>query len=73
MLQVNFRRRPLVAQSPARDQHQHVFSLALSSLTFATDHFDHLLKEGGPTIIGFGGDYDGVTRWVQLARRRLVR
>lgn len=70
MLQVNFRRRPLVAQSTVRDQHQqhHIFSL-----TFATDHFDHLLKEGGPTIIGFGGDYDGVTRWVQLARRRLVR
>lgn len=29
------------------------------------DHFDHIKKVAGAEIIGFGGDYDGVTRWVQ--------
>lgn len=28
-------------------------------------HFDHIKKVAGADIIGFGGDYDGVTRWVQ--------
>ncbi|XP_042339113.1 dipeptidase 1-like, partial [Plectropomus leopardus] len=26
------------------------------------DHFDHIKKVAGAGIIGFGGDYDGVTR-----------
>lgn len=26
------------------------------------DHFDHIKKTGGADIVGFGGDYDGVTR-----------
>lgn len=33
------------------------------------DHFDHIKKVGGAEIIGFGGDYDGVTRWVQSFSR----
>lgn len=48
-------------EGPTSQQHL-VFSLIPSSLTFAADHFDHLKKIGGPEIIGFGGDYDGVTR-----------
>lgn len=32
---------------------------------FVKDHFDHIKKVGGAGIIGFGGDYDGVTRWDQ--------
>lgn len=27
-----------------------------------TDHFDHIKKVAGSSIIGFGGDYDGVPR-----------
>ncbi len=26
------------------------------------DHFDHIKKEADSSIIGFGGDYDGVPR-----------
>ncbi|XP_063043899.1 dipeptidase 1 [Engraulis encrasicolus] len=33
-----------------------------ATLSDVADHFDHIFKIGGPTIIGFGGDYDGVTR-----------
>ncbi|XP_053721754.1 dipeptidase 1 [Synchiropus splendidus] len=33
-----------------------------AKLTDVADHFDHIKKVGGPDIIGFGGDYDGVTR-----------
>lgn len=29
---------------------------------FVIDHFDHIKKVAGAEIIGFGGDYDGVTR-----------
>uniref|UniRef100_A0A3Q3X528 Dipeptidase n=1 Tax=Mola mola TaxID=94237 RepID=A0A3Q3X528_MOLML len=33
-----------------------------ASLSDVADHFDHIKKVGGAEIIGFGGDYDGVTR-----------
>ncbi|XP_075877087.1 dipeptidase 1 [Nelusetta ayraudi] len=33
-----------------------------ATISDVADHFDHLKKIGGPEIIGFGGDYDGVTR-----------
>lgn len=26
------------------------------------DHLDHIKKVAGPQAVGFGGDYDGVTR-----------
>ena len=32
---------------------------------FVPDHFDYIKKLAGPSIIGFGGDYDGVTRQVE--------
>ncbi|XP_075310063.1 dipeptidase 1 isoform X3 [Odontesthes bonariensis] len=33
-----------------------------ATLSDVADHFDHIKKVGGAGIIGFGGDYDGVTR-----------
>ncbi|CAJ1049800.1 dipeptidase 1 isoform X2 [Xyrichtys novacula] len=33
-----------------------------AKLSDVADHFDHIKKVGGAGIIGFGGDYDGVTR-----------
>ncbi|KAM9408278.1 dipeptidase 1 [Pholidichthys leucotaenia] len=33
-----------------------------ASISHVADHFDHIKKVGGPDIIGFGGDYDGVGR-----------
>ncbi|XP_070764912.1 dipeptidase 1 [Enoplosus armatus] len=33
-----------------------------ANLSDVADHFDHIKKVAGPGIIGFGGDYDGVTR-----------
>lgn len=33
-----------------------------ANLSDVADHFDHIKKVGGAGIIGFGGDYDGVTR-----------
>ncbi|XP_036400097.1 dipeptidase 1 [Megalops cyprinoides] len=33
-----------------------------ANLSDVADHFDHIKKVAGPSIIGFGGDYDGVTR-----------
>ncbi|XP_038139660.1 dipeptidase 1 [Cyprinodon tularosa] len=33
-----------------------------ASLSDVADHFDHIKKVGGAGIVGFGGDYDGVTR-----------
>uniref|UniRef100_A0A3Q2ULP0 Dipeptidase n=1 Tax=Fundulus heteroclitus TaxID=8078 RepID=A0A3Q2ULP0_FUNHE len=33
-----------------------------ATLSDVADHFDHIKKMGGAGIIGFGGDYDGVTR-----------
>lgn len=33
-----------------------------ANLSDVADHFDHIKKEGGAEILGFGGDYDGVTR-----------
>ncbi|XP_029904000.1 dipeptidase 1 [Myripristis murdjan] len=33
-----------------------------ANLSNVADHFDHIKKVAGHTIIGFGGDYDGVTR-----------
>ncbi|XP_061598056.1 dipeptidase 1 [Cololabis saira] len=33
-----------------------------ANLSNVADHFDHIKKVAGATIIGFGGDYDGVTR-----------
>lgn len=33
-----------------------------AKLSDVADHFDHIKKVGGAEIIGFGGDYDGVTR-----------
>uniref|UniRef100_A0A3B4AIM8 Dipeptidase n=1 Tax=Periophthalmus magnuspinnatus TaxID=409849 RepID=A0A3B4AIM8_9GOBI len=37
----------------------------LTLFVFFLDHFDHIKKVGGPEIVGFGGDYDGVTRLPQ--------
>ncbi|XP_023280127.1 dipeptidase 1 [Seriola lalandi dorsalis] len=34
----------------------------LAKLSDVADHFDHIKKVAGAGIIGFGGDYDGVTR-----------
>ncbi|XP_070704274.1 dipeptidase 1 [Pempheris klunzingeri] len=33
-----------------------------ATMSDVADHFDHIKKVGGADIIGFGGDYDGVTR-----------
>ncbi|KAM3625135.1 uncharacterized protein V6R79_007389 [Siganus canaliculatus] len=33
-----------------------------ANISNVADHFDHIKKIGGADIIGFGGDYDGVTR-----------
>ncbi|XP_061830761.1 dipeptidase 1 [Nerophis lumbriciformis] len=33
-----------------------------ATLSDVADHFDHIRKVAGAGIIGFGGDYDGVTR-----------
>ncbi|XP_073321136.1 dipeptidase 1 [Pagrus major] len=33
-----------------------------ANISDVADHFDHIKKVAGPDIIGFGGDYDGVTR-----------
>uniref|UniRef100_A0A4W6EU17 Dipeptidase n=1 Tax=Lates calcarifer TaxID=8187 RepID=A0A4W6EU17_LATCA len=33
-----------------------------AKLSDVADHFDHIKKVAGASIIGFGGDYDGVTR-----------
>lgn len=33
-----------------------------ANLSDVADHFDHIKKVAGPSIIGFGGDYDGVGR-----------
>ncbi|XP_033897709.3 dipeptidase 1 [Acipenser ruthenus] len=33
-----------------------------ANLSNVADHFDHIKKVAGHEIIGFGGDYDGVTR-----------
>ncbi|XP_072321175.1 dipeptidase 1 [Eucyclogobius newberryi] len=33
-----------------------------ANISDVADHFDHIKKIGGAEIIGFGGDYDGVTR-----------
>lgn len=33
-----------------------------ANLSDVADHFDHIKKVAGAEIIGFGGDYDGVTR-----------
>ncbi|KAM9765750.1 dipeptidase 1 [Menidia menidia] len=33
-----------------------------ATLSDVADHFDHIKKVAGSGIIGFGGDYDGVTR-----------
>ncbi|KAJ7986034.1 hypothetical protein DPEC_G00346630 [Dallia pectoralis] len=33
-----------------------------ANLYQVADHFDHIKKVAGPSIIGFGGDYDGVSR-----------
>lgn len=38
--------------------------LIVTFTIFIADHFDHIKKVGGAGIIGFGGDYDGVTRCV---------
>uniref|UniRef100_A0A8C6S7K9 Dipeptidase n=1 Tax=Neogobius melanostomus TaxID=47308 RepID=A0A8C6S7K9_9GOBI len=35
-----------------------------AALSDVANHFDHIKKIGGPEIVGFGGDYDGVTRCV---------
>lgn len=36
-----------------------------ASLSDVADHFDHIKKVAGADIVGFGGDYDGVTRMPQ--------
>ncbi|XP_033843722.1 dipeptidase 1 [Periophthalmus magnuspinnatus] len=36
-----------------------------ANISDVADHFDHIKKVGGPEIVGFGGDYDGVTRLPQ--------
>ncbi|KAF4082864.1 hypothetical protein AMELA_G00133310 [Ameiurus melas] len=33
-----------------------------ANLSHVADHFDHIKKVAGASIVGFGGDYDGVTR-----------
>ncbi|CAL8381239.1 unnamed protein product [Arctogadus glacialis] len=33
-----------------------------ANVSNVADHFDYIKKLAGPSIIGFGGDYDGVTR-----------
>ncbi|XP_028257942.1 dipeptidase 1 [Parambassis ranga] len=33
-----------------------------AKLSDVADHFDHIKRVGGAGIVGFGGDYDGVTR-----------
>nr|XP_055072244.1 dipeptidase 1 [Misgurnus anguillicaudatus] len=33
-----------------------------ANLSHVADHFDHIKKVAGSSIIGFGGDYDGVSR-----------
>lgn len=33
-----------------------------ANISDVADHFDWIKKEGGADIVGFGGDYDGVTR-----------
>ncbi|KAB5558873.1 hypothetical protein PHYPO_G00022250 [Pangasianodon hypophthalmus] len=33
-----------------------------ANLSDVADHFDHIKKVGGSSIVGFGGDYDGVPR-----------
>ncbi|KAJ8339918.1 hypothetical protein SKAU_G00345510 [Synaphobranchus kaupii] len=33
-----------------------------ANLSQVADHFDHIKNVAGPNVIGFGGDYDGVTR-----------
>ncbi|XP_017334258.1 dipeptidase 1 [Ictalurus punctatus] len=33
-----------------------------ANLSHVADHFDHIKKVAGSSIVGFGGDYDGVTR-----------
>ncbi|KAI1889913.1 hypothetical protein AGOR_G00167810 [Albula goreensis] len=33
-----------------------------ANLSQVADHFDHIKRVAGSSIIGFGGDYDGVTR-----------
>ncbi|XP_051757474.1 dipeptidase 1 [Ctenopharyngodon idella] len=35
---------------------------AVASISHVADHFDHIKKVAGASIIGFGGDYDGVPR-----------
>lgn len=35
-------------------------------LNVTVDHFDHIKKVAGAGVIGFGGDYDGVTRLVGM-------
>ncbi|KAJ8249212.1 hypothetical protein GJAV_G00232370 [Gymnothorax javanicus] len=36
-----------------------------ASLSQVADHFDHIKKVAGPTVIGFGSDFDGVRRLPQ--------
>lgn len=36
-----------------------------ANIADVANHFDHIKKVGGSEIIGFGGDYDGVTRLPQ--------
>ncbi|KAM9461412.1 dipeptidase 1 [Clarias gariepinus] len=33
-----------------------------ANLSHVADHFDHIKKVAGSRVVGFGGDYDGVTR-----------
>lgn len=37
-------------------------SRLLTIAALLTDHFDYIKNLAGAEIIGFGGDYDGVTR-----------
>ncbi|MBN3290793.1 DPEP1 Dipeptidase, partial [Polypterus senegalus] len=34
----------------------------IANLSDVADHFDHIKHVGGAAIVGFGGDYDGVSR-----------
>lgn len=59
MLQVNG------CEMPNNLNSLHAFLAPAFPLTIAallTDHFDYIKKVAGAEIIGFGGDYDGVTR-----------
>uniref|UniRef100_A0A8C6WEP5 Dipeptidase n=1 Tax=Neogobius melanostomus TaxID=47308 RepID=A0A8C6WEP5_9GOBI len=43
-----------------------------AALSDVANHFDHIKKIGGPEIVGFGGDYDGVTRCVNCPTLKCV-